>query len=205
VRDLPLGPVHLIFDVDVADALPDASDLVERLLGAGLPSLQLRAPGRTPEERLRRGTILREQTARAGALFVVNGDVDAAIALGADGVHLPAHGPSAAEVRPRLPSGMLLGASGHDAREVARAAGADWVLLAPVFATRSKPGAATLGAKGFGELAALSTAPAYALGGVDFDNVAECFDAGAAGIAAIRSLLDPRGPDLVTRAFALAR
>ncbi|MFN8177146.1 MAG: thiamine phosphate synthase [bacterium] len=200
----PLGSIHLVYDLDVVDVLPDASARLDRLLAAGLPSLQFRAPNRTAEERRRRGAELLARAREAGALFVVNGDVETAIALRADGVHLPARLPAPADVRSRLPEGMLLGAAAHDARELERARGGDWVLLSPVCATLSKPGAATLGIPGFAALAATSTVPAYALGGVDLGTAAACFRAGATGIAAVRALLGPDGPELVRLAEELA-
>jgi 8-oxo-dGTP diphosphatase len=177
---------------------------LERLLAAGLPSLQLRAPTRSPEERRRRGAELLARAREAGARFVVNGDVEAAIALGADGLHLPAYGPAPATVRSCLPEGMLVGASGHDALELERARGGDWVFLSPVYATLSKPGAATLGVPGFAALARASATPPYALGGVNLDTASACFRAGAAGIAAVRALLGPHGPELVHLAEELA-
>ncbi len=68
----------------------------------------------------------------------------------------------------RMPGRLYL-ATVHSAREIARAnlAGADAVLLSPVFPTRSHPGAATLGPVRFRLLARLSCAPVIALGGMD--------------------------------------
>jgi thiamine-phosphate pyrophosphorylase len=138
-------------------------------------------------------TIARE----AGAFFVVNGDIEAALLLDADGIHLPAAGgPSVSEARANAP-GLLIGSSCHDAAEVERSRGADWIFLSPVFATPSKPDARSLGVDGFSALAALSSSPAYALGGIDAWNAVSCLRAGAAGIAAIRSLLGSRGEDLL--------
>jgi thiamine monophosphate synthase len=71
------------------------------------------------------------------------------------------------------------------------------VILAPVFPTRSKPGAPALGIDRFAQLAAASPAPVYALGGVDRTNFALCLDAGAAGIAAISAFDDEDGVELV--------
>jgi thiamine monophosphate synthase len=92
---------------------------------------------------------------------------------------------------------MLLGASCHDAEELALARACDWVLVSPVFATKSKRGARSLGVTGLAALAAVTRAPVYALGGVDVDNARQCFEQGVAGVAAIRALLGPRGEELV--------
>ena len=75
---------------------------------------------------------------------------------GADGVH-NARGPG------------LRTASAHNLREIHRAErrGADLVFLSPVFATRSHPGAATLGPRRFASLARRTPLPVIALGGMD--------------------------------------
>jgi len=64
--------------------------------------------------------------------------------------------------------GLLHLATAHNAREIglANQRGVDGVLLSPVFATRSHPGAPVLGASGFRMLARLSQAPVIALGGM---------------------------------------
>jgi thiamine-phosphate diphosphorylase len=200
----PLGAIHFVADLDALDASPSGLKRVRALLAAGLPSLQVRAPDRPPAERLRRGRLLARLARRAGAILVVNGDVDVAIALAADGLHLPARGPRTADVRSRLPRGMLLGRSCHDADELRAAEGCDWVIVSPVFATPSKPAAAPLGEAGLARLVAASPAPVYALGGVGAHGARACFRAGAAGVAAIRALLAPGGEELVRLARELA-
>jgi thiamine-phosphate diphosphorylase len=167
---------------------------VRALLAAGLPSLQARAKGPNARRSLERWSILRNLARDAGAFFVVNGDLDAAHSLDADGIHLPAKGPTLREARDAAPN-LSVGMSCHDREEVARAQGADWIFLAPVFSVPAK--GRSLGLEGFAKLAAASDAPAYALGGVDASNAAACFDAGAAGIAAIRSLWGNGGEALI--------
>jgi thiamine-phosphate pyrophosphorylase len=173
----------------------------EELLAAGLASIQLRGKGRSAEELIRTGTRLREATHRAGACFVVNQSVEAALALRADGLHLPADSPPPGEIRPLLPAGMALGMSCHCEAELARAQGADWILLSPVFATKSKPGASPLGTAELERLAALAPAPVVALGGVTASTAAACFAAGAAGVAAIRGFAGGDGERLIAQAI----
>ncbi|MCA9751946.1 MAG: thiamine phosphate synthase [Gemmatimonadetes bacterium] len=187
----PLGGACFIADVDTL-----GEDLVgpaRPLLAAGLPAVLLRARGRAARDVVRIGSALRDAAGEAGAAFVVNGDLDAALALEADGVHIPAAGPGVAAVRARLPDGIAVGRSAHDEAEVVLAAGADWVFVSPVFATESKPGAPTLGPDALAALVARARPPVYALGGIDARNVAECRSAGVAGVAAIRAFAGPEG------------
>ena len=194
----PLGAVHAILDLGVV-ARRDLPDRVAALLDAGLPSLQLRGASADDEPLAR---ALRTATRERGALFVVNANVALARAVDADGVHLRADGPAPATARPDLPPGMLVGASGHDERELARTAGADWVFVSPVFPTASKPGVPGLGLTRLAELCAIAPAPVYALGGVTAERVAACRDAGAAGVAAIRAAWGDPAVTLVRTAVA---
>ncbi|HET9886638.1 MAG TPA: thiamine phosphate synthase [bacterium] len=194
---MALGRCHLIVNVE---GLQEGDETrVRALLAAGLPSLQVRAKGPDARRSLERWSILRDLARDAGAFFVVNGDIDAAKSLDADGIHLPAKGPTLHEARDATPH-LSVGMSCHDREEVARAEGADWIFLAPVFSVPAK--GQPLGLAGLAKLAAESAAPAYALGGVDKSNVAACFDAGAAGIAAIRSLWGAGGEALIRSVIA---
>ncbi len=193
-RNSPLGRIHWIVDLRERAEIDDALLAhARRLLEAGLPSLQLRAKEWPTARIVAGGGALRALAREHGAHFVVNGDLEAAAQLGADGVHLPARGRTAAAARGVGSAGM----SAHDEAEIAAAAGADWILLAPIFPTRSKPGAAALGLARFAALAALAPAPVLALGGVDRTNFASCFDSGASGIAMISALLANDAPELV--------
>jgi thiamine-phosphate diphosphorylase len=197
-RPSPLGRIHWIVNLDET-AISEKALLAhaERLLDTGLPSLQLRAKSWPTARIVEGGGALRALARERGARFLVNGDPEAAALLGADGVHLPARGRSAAAARAILGPAALLGRSAHDEDELAAAIDVDWVLLAPVFATRSKPGAPPMGLARFVELAARSPAPAIALGGVDRTNAESCFAAGAAGVAAVSALLGKDAADFV--------
>lgn len=110
----------------------------------------------------------------------------------ADGLHLPeAMARRGAVRRPGLRrSGTLLTAAAHSARAIRRAAalGVDAVLLAPVFATDSHPGAASLGVLRFARLVRSSPVPVYALGGITAETARRLRGSGAAGFAAIGAL-----------------
>lgn len=105
--------------------------------------------------------------ARYGNPLFVNGRLDVARLVGAH-LHLPVDGPTPAEVRPHLPPEKWVSAAVHDEGELERSAGADLVLLSPVFRPLSKPDATrpTLGPEGYARLRALSRCPAFALGGI---------------------------------------
>ena len=114
-------------------------------------------------------------------IFVLIADDPALAArLRADGLHLPQiRAREAAHWRARHPRWIISAARSANPH-------LDFVLLSPVFPTRSHPGRASLGAVRANALAKASRVPAYALGGVDAQNARLLH--GFAGIAAIGAL-----------------
>ncbi len=123
-----------------------------------------------------------------GATFVVNDDVDAALALGAHGVHLGRQDEGAAEARA---AGLLLGRSAATLAQ-ALAVDADYLGVGPVWDTPSKADAEpAIGLAGLREICAAVSVPVVAIGGIDAANAGDCIRAGAAGVAVIRAATDP--------------
>ena len=124
------------------------------------------------------------------ATFVVNDDVEAAIRLRADGVHL---GSQDAGAERAVAAGLLLGtsAAGVDEARAGEAQGAGYVGAGPVWATPSKPDAdPAIGLDGLAEICRAVSVPVVAIGGIDASNAADCIRAGAAGVAVIRAAAD---------------
>ena len=183
------GPILRGLELPLVYGISAASDLgaeaflirLEAALANGLRLVQLREKG-LPAADL---TALAERVAglcrQHGASLTVNGDIDLAARLGV-GVHLTSAQLAALGSRPELP---WVGASCHDAAELDRAAavGADFVVLGPVLATASHPGAAGLGWEVFSRLIADYPLPVYALGGLGPNDLERARQAGAHGIA----------------------
>ncbi|WP_177318034.1 thiamine phosphate synthase, partial [Burkholderia ubonensis] len=118
----------------------------------------------------------------------LNAPPEVAETLHADGVHLTSTRLMACSSRP-LPAGFLVSAACHDANQIQHAnrIGVDLLTLSPVLPTATHTTAEPLGWPRFRELAALTSIPIYALGGMSADTLAEARDAGAHGVAAIRA------------------
>jgi thiamine-phosphate pyrophosphorylase len=152
----------------------------------GATVVQLRLKHVPTAELVERGRPFRELP----ATFVVNDDVEAALELGADGVHL---GRDDEGEELALKHALLLGLSAatvDEARE-AEARGAAYLGAGPVWETPSKPDAdPPIGLDGLRDLCAAVTIPVVAIGGIDASNARACIDAGAAGVAVIRAARD---------------
>lgn len=160
---------------------------LERALGAGVPfAVQHRNPGVTTRAYFEQGQRLK---ARLACPLFVSARLDVALALGAH-LHLPSWALTPADVRAALPAGRWLSVAVHDEAEAARATGADFALVSPVFSK------AAIGLDGFAALAARLPCPAFALGGVT-GPVAQ-----AAGVAVISHVLHAADPAAALRALA---
>ena len=134
-----------------------------------------------------------------GTTFVVNDDVDAALELGADGVHL---GQSDRGAAPRPPAGLLLGRSATS-YEQAVAADADYLGVGPIWETPSKHDAdPPLGLDELARICAAVSVPVIAIGGIDAVERRRVHRAGAAGVAVIRAATDPALRRAVDEALA---
>jgi len=151
-------------------------------LARGLRLVQVREPGMASDALAGFAREVIRRARRAGARVLVNGDIELARALGADGVHLRAAQLAMLETRPALP---LVGASCHHAADLSRAEalGCDFAVLGPVAATLTHPGAAPLGWPAFAALACASTIPVYALGGMAVADLETARRHGAQGVA----------------------
>jgi thiamine-phosphate pyrophosphorylase len=124
--------------------------------------------------------------------FVVNDDVEAAVRLGANGVHLGREDEGAERA---VASGLLVGLSASSVSEAreGESRGATYLGAGPVWATPSKPDAdPPIGLDGLAEICAAVSIPVVAIGGVDAENAGDCIRAGASGVAVIRAARDAR-------------
>ncbi len=154
-----------------------------RAVAAGATVVQLRAKVPT-DELVARGRGFRDLP----VTFVVNDDVEAALELRADGVHLGQGDPGAPVARAH---GLWLGRSASTYEE-ALEADADYLGVGPIWATPSKLDAAPpLGLDELARICAAVRVPVVAIGGVDALSAGACIRAGASGVATIRAAMDP--------------
>jgi thiamine-phosphate pyrophosphorylase len=185
---------------------------VEAALAAGVDAVQLRDKDLPAAERWQLGRDLSTLARRHGAAFLVNDRVDLALALRAHGVQLGAASLPIGAARRLLPPECRIGYSAHSAAEAEGAvlAGADFVVLAPVFEPGSKTASspiATLGPAAVRRIAAATPVPLYALGGITPARLAALMaphapgEAPPAGVAVISAILAADDPGAAARAL----
>ncbi len=163
---------------------------VERALRGGATCVQLREKHLSEEALAREAVELRALCARFGAPLIVNDSVEAALASGADGVHVGQDDADAAEVRRRIGPDKLLGVSAHSVEEALRAErdGADYLGVGAVFPTGTKTDAGALPLAALRDICAAVDIPVVAIGGVNAANLGALAGSGVAGVAVVSAL-----------------
>lgn len=174
---------------------------IEQLCLAGVDVIQLR--DRSPDDRtlIQRARIGTEIARRHNALFIMNDRADLALAADTDGVHVGQEELPVAVARKILGPNRLIGLSTHsiDQARAAVAEGADYIGCGPVFAGRTKTFDAYVGPKFIAEVACEISVPAFAIGGIDFDNVDQVIAAGMRRVAVTGVVRDADDPATAVR------
>lgn len=185
--------VKTYFIMGSVNCVRDPLVVLEEALAAGITMFQLREKGdeaKTGEQYVAFAKACQHLCARYAVPFIVNDDVELAVALDADGVHVGQDDASIQAYRRAYPD-KIVGVSVHNVAEFAQAIddGANYVGIGPIFETTSK-----LDAKP-PSIAFLRKArraypkfPIVAIGGITTDNCGVVRAAGADGVAVIRDI-----------------
>ena len=187
-RRLRLAEAALYLLIDCGSGEDDFVAGIRSLSKAGVNIFQLRdkqASDRQLYERARIGTII---AAQCGVLLIVNDRADIARAAGADGVHVGQDELSPTAVRKIVGHDRIVGVSTHDITQVhqAIAEGADYIGCGPTFPSKTKEFDSHPGTKFLREVhigTKKTPRPAFAIGGIDRDNISQVVECGFHRIA----------------------
>ncbi|MBN1911415.1 MAG: thiamine phosphate synthase [Pirellulales bacterium] len=180
-----LATAWLYVLLDGQASIEDFDLLARDLVLAGVHVLQLRDKKLGDGELLERASLLRELTAGSETLFIMNDRPDLALLAKADGVHVGQDDLPVKAVRSIVGPEMLIGVSTHSI-EQARAAvldGANYLGVGPVFPSKTKEFADFPGLDLVRAVSAEIRLPAFALGGIDQQNLPEVLEAGLNRVA----------------------
>lgn len=191
--------LYLITD----DRQPQSRVLVvlEAALEGGVRAVQLRDKRSTKREFLRWGADAVALCRRYGALVLVNDQVDVALALDADGVHLGQDDLPPVWARRILGPDKLVGLSASHLHEVeeAEAAGADYIGFGSLYPTATKPDAEYAGLTMLRQARGLTSLPLVGIGGITLERVPEVLEAGADGVAVVSAIFGSDDPGRATQ------
>jgi thiamine-phosphate pyrophosphorylase len=179
---------------------------VRQALAGGARIVQYRSKSGNHALRREQGAVLLALCHAVDASLIINDDLDLALAIEADGLHLGREDIPIGDARARLGDGMLLGASCYDRLELAlaaRDAGADYVAFGSAFPSTTKPGAPRASSALYREAKARLNSPVVAIGGITLENAQTPIAAGVDAVAVISALFD--APDIAAAARGFDR
>ncbi|WP_420854129.1 thiamine phosphate synthase [Roseovarius indicus] len=166
-------------------------------VAGGATVVQLRDKAADTTRMIETGHALKAALAATGSALIVNDDVEAAIAIGADGLHIGQGDMAVEEARARIGAAMVLGLSVETPALAAAVDPAlvDYIGAGPVFSTPSKlDHKAPVGFEGLAAQVAASPVPAVAIGGLKAHHVAQALKAGAQGVAVVSAICGQPDP-----------
>lgn len=196
--------LYLVLDPDLCHSIGMVETARLAVLG-GATMVQLRDKLATTDEMIATGLKLKAVLAGTGVPLIINDDVEAALAIGADGIHVGQDDMAAVAVRERVGDGMILGLS-VETQELATRVDpdvVDYVGIGPVFATGTKPDhKPPVGFEGLARIVKISPVPSVAIGGVKEEHVKEVLSAGAKGLAVVSAICGQPDPLVAARSIA---
>ncbi|OBY81641.1 thiamine-phosphate diphosphorylase [Paenibacillus sp. KS1] len=176
-----------------ANCKADPGSIVEEAIRGGATMIQFREKGANAlKTTAKKELAMRIQSVcrRHSIPFLVNDDVELALALNADGVHVGQNDEPAAQVRDRI-GNKILGVSVHSAAEalLAEEQGADYLGVGPIYSTASKEDALEpQGTAIIQRLTEITSLPIVGIGGITAERAPHVIRAGADGIAVISAI-----------------
>ena len=163
---------------------------VEEALEGGATFLQLREKNLDDAHFLEEARELQALCREHGVPFIVNDNVDVALAMGADGIHVGQHDMEAGDVRKLLGPDKILGVSAQtvDQAILAEQRGADYLGVGAVFPTGSKDDAVEVSHETLKAICEAVSIPVVAIGGITVNNTLELAGSGICGIAVISAI-----------------
>ena len=174
------------WSADEADFWRRVSEAME----GGAQVVQLREKHLSHEAMLRAAERFVALCRSHGAVSIINDDVEAAAASGADGVHVGQEDLEAGRTRELLGPDKLIGVSAHSVEEAlaAQAAGADYLGVGAAFVTGTKTDAKPISRETIRAITAAVDIPVVAIGGISHDNILELKNCGLDGVAVVSAL-----------------
>lgn len=198
--------LYLVLDPQLCEPL-GMVETARLAVAGGATLVQLRDTEAPTARMIETGRALKTALAGTGVPLIVNDDVEAAIAIDAEGLHVGQDDMDVATARRLIGPDRILGLSVEtEALAFAVDPGlVDYVGVGPVFATSTKPGhKPPVGLDGLARLVSAARLPAVAIGGLKAAHVGPVLAAGAAGLAVVSAICGEPDPHAAASKLSLA-
>lgn len=186
--------LRLYFILGSVNTSENPAHVLQQAIEGGITIFQYREKGLNAKSgvgKLTLGIELRNTCLENNVPFIVNDDIELAIKLRANGVHIGQQDENIIKVKERLPKGMYVGVSVSTVEEaiLAEEQGADYLGVGPIHGTSTKEDALKpIGIERLIEISKNVTIPIVAIGGIKKENAGEIINAGATGISVISAI-----------------
>ncbi|OWO95685.1 thiamine-phosphate diphosphorylase [Rhizobium esperanzae] len=196
--------LYLVLDPDLCARI-GMVETARLAVAGGATMVQLRDKQAGTARMIETGRALKQALGGTGARLIVNDDVEAAIAISADGLHIGQEDMDARTARGMIGPDMILGLS-VETEALAAAVDrdlVDYTGVGPVFATPTKADhKQPIGFDGLARLVQVSPVPSVAIGGLKAEHVVNVLAAGASGLAVVSAVCGTPDPQAATRRIA---
>ncbi|MHB8128026.1 MAG: thiamine phosphate synthase [Mobilitalea sp.] len=165
-------------------------DQVEECIKGGVTFVQIREKNITFEEYVTLGKEIKEVTDKYHVPYVINDDVEVAVACGADGVHVGQQDMEASNVREKIGNDMILGVSVQTVKQalLAEEKGADYLGVGAVFSTSTKLDADAVCYETLKAICNAVSIPVVAIGGISKETIMKLKGTGVDGVAVVSAI-----------------
>lgn len=165
-------------------------DQIQAALEGGVTMVQLREKRLSTQALVEEAVEIKELCHRYYVPLIINDNVEAAVASGADGVHVGITDTPVAEIRKRAGGSFIIGATAKTVAQAiaAEQAGADYLGVGAVFPSPTKQNAVRITLEQLKQICSAVSIPAVAIGGIGRENVAALAGGGMAGIAVVSAI-----------------
>lgn len=195
--------LYLVTNSDNFETEDAFLDAVASALQGGVEIIQLREKNMSAKKILEIGKKIKQLCLQYDTTFIVNDRIDIAALLEADGVHLGQDDLDVKSAREILGANAIIGISTHAPEQALEAVenGADYIGVGPVFETPTKEGRIPVGLEYVGWASKNIEIPAFAIGGIDLENVETVVNAGLSRVAVVRSIINANSPQIAAENF----
>ncbi len=211
-RDFP--PLYLIADLSLylgksAEDLTGESAFfhaVKEAISGGIELIQYRDKSSTRSVRFQRAKKLRELTLQRGVILILNDDIDLAMAVKSDGIHLGQDDFPVEMARKLLGKRAIIGLSTHNLDQAIEAASKDidYIGFGPLFHTKTKSTQIQpVGTSAITMIRKKVSLPLYTIGGIQFSHLPMIMSSGATGVALASALVKAKREEVAQWCMAL--
>lgn len=169
---------------------------IEDALKGGATMIQLREKNLDEEIFLEEAIQVRELCHKYNVPLIINDNIEVALKSGADGIHVGIEDAPVGEIRKRVSSDFIIGATCKTVEQakIAEAAGADYMGVGAVFPSPTKTTAVRITNELLREIVSSVSIPAVAIGGIGYENVVEIKGSQVSGVAVVSAVFG--APDI---------